>query len=137
MTSFQPARCDPPRGRALQTSGSFYTKIHFSSPHTIRVDRSEWEASQRKRSLSLLALIPILALATARPSAACHVIGHKNGEALCETTSDGPGQGYIVSPTETKIGTNITTTTSSSVNRNSRVRVRSSVDTIRRTHDWH
>jgi hypothetical protein len=80
-----------------------------------------------KRSLSLLALIPILALATARPSAACHVIGHQNGEALCETTSDGAGQPYKVSPTETRTIGDIQVTTSSHIN----------ADTIRRAHDWH
>jgi hypothetical protein len=90
-----------------------------------------------KHSLSLLALIPVLALAT--PANACHVIGHKNGEALCETTSDGPGQPYIVSPTETRIGTNIVTTTSSNVNRGSRVRirVRSTADATGRAHNLH
>jgi hypothetical protein len=46
-----------------------------------------------KKSLWLLALVPVLALQT-MPASACHVIGQRNGENICETTSDGAGQQY-------------------------------------------
>ena len=40
-----------------------------------------------------LALVPLFAFQSV-PASACHVVGHKNGEPLCETTSDGNGQVY-------------------------------------------
>ena len=66
----------------------------------------------RSSALRLLAFIPVLALLTVSASAGCHVIGHKNGEDICETTSDGGGSPYVVSPTRTKTIGDIQVTTS-------------------------
>lgn len=66
------------------------------------------------------------------------------GEAMCETTSDGAGQPYTVSPAKTKIIGDIQVTSSASIashatgsqKTSSRVRVLS-VDTVRRKRNWH
>jgi hypothetical protein len=46
-----------------------------------------------KRSLLLIAPVLLIACQTVAANA-CHVVGYKNGEPLCATTSDGPGQPY-------------------------------------------
>ena len=90
-----------------------------------------------KFPLRVLAFIPVLALLTVSASAGCHVIGHKNGEDICETTSDGEGHPFVVSPTKTKTIGDIQVTTSATAHASSsRVRVRSP-DAVRREHNWH
>jgi len=92
---------------------------------------------------SLWILVSVLALSIG-PANACHVVGYKNGEALCETTSDGERKPYKVSPTKTKTIGDIQVTTSAkagahatgSQNRGSRVRVLSA-NTVRRNRNWH
>ena len=46
-----------------------------------------------KKCIWLITLVPLLAFQT-MPASACNVVGYKNGEQLCETTSDGQGQPY-------------------------------------------
>ena len=48
-----------------------------------------------KKCIWLITLVPLLAFQTMPASAACKEVGHaSDGEPLCETTSDGPGQPY-------------------------------------------
>jgi hypothetical protein len=90
----------------------------------------------RSSALRLLAFIPVLALLTVSASAGCHVIGHKNGEDICETTSDGGGSPYVVSPTRTKTIGDIQVTTYAPHSSGSRVLMRNP-DVVRRLHNWH
>jgi hypothetical protein len=92
---------------------------------------------------ALWMFVSALALSTV-PASACHVVGYKNGEAICQTTSDGEGKPYKLSPTKTKTIGDIQVTTSAhpgsratgSQSTSSRVRVLSA-NTIRRKHNWH
>jgi hypothetical protein len=89
----------------------------------------------RSSALRLLAFIPVLALLTIPASAGCHVVGHKNGEDICQITSDGGGSPYVVSPTRTKTIGDIQVTTSAHAS-SSRVLMRGS-NAVRRQHNWH
>jgi hypothetical protein len=46
-----------------------------------------------KKCIWLITLVPLLAFQT-MPASACNIVGYKNGEPLCGTTSDGAGQPY-------------------------------------------
>jgi hypothetical protein len=47
-----------------------------------------------KKCIWLITLVPLFAFQT-MPASACNVVGHaSDGEELCGTTSDGPGQPY-------------------------------------------
>ncbi len=57
-----------------------------------------------KKSLWLIAPVLLVAF-QAVPASACMVVGYKNGEPLCATTSDGPGQPY----TDARVRSRLTT----------------------------
>jgi hypothetical protein len=91
-----------------------------------------------KRTLWLMAIIPVLGLSSV-PASACIVVGHANGETLCATASDSanhrnPGHptssaSYTNSPVFVKTSGSIQITTSKSAQsaaNSSRVLVRHS-----------
>jgi hypothetical protein len=55
-----------------------------------------------KKSFVVLTFVSLLALQAA-PASACKVVGHQNGEDICETTSDGGGHPY--KPSEVQVTT--------------------------------
>jgi hypothetical protein len=105
-----------------------------------------------KRTLWLMAMIPVLGLSTV-PASACIVVGHANGETLCATASDSanhrnPGHptsssSYTNSPVFVRTSGSIQITTSKSaqsVANSSRVLVRhssSGANATRIAHRFH
>ncbi len=80
-----------------------------------------------KNTFALLTLATVLAL-QAVPASACKVVGHQNGEDICETTSDGGGHPYKPSPVE------VTTSGPRIVNSPFARRLE---DIERKAHHWH
>jgi hypothetical protein len=79
------------------------------------------------KSYRLLALVSLLAL-QAMPASACKVVGHQNGEDICETTSDGGGHPY--KPSEVQVTTSGTRIANSPF-------ARRLEDIERKAHRWH
>jgi hypothetical protein len=108
----------------------------------------EGDRAMTKRTLWLMALIPVLGLSSV-PANACIVVGQANGETLCATASDSanhrnPGKktsssSYTNSPVWVQTRGSIQITTSKSAN-SSRVLVRhnsSEANATRIARHWH